>query len=141
MVELEEVHASDRFSRSQLRYLMSRANGTVLVAEEQLGGDRAEVLGNAIALFRMGASSAHLYSLTVDPRHQGRGVGRLLLGRIEEAAVARGLARLHLEVRSDNEGAIGLYLSAGFVETGHRPNYYADGKEALSMEKSLSPAR
>lgn len=120
---------------------MSRANGIVLVAEAEPGAGPPEVLGNAIALFRMGARAAHLYSLTVDPLHQGRGVGRLLLSRVEEAAIARGLARLQLEVRADNDAAIALYRSAGFVETGRRPDYYADGQEALSMEKSLSPAR
>lgn len=110
----------------------------MLVAEDFGGAGSGELLGNAIALFRQGARSAHLYSLTVDPRYQGRGVGRLLLSRIEEACRARGISRLLLEVRSDNERAIGLYRTAGFAEVGRRAGYYADGQEALSMERRLS---
>jgi ribosomal-protein-alanine N-acetyltransferase len=134
---LEEAHASDRFSRSQLLYLLTRANGAVLVAEEAEPTGPNLVVGNAIVLFRRGGSAGHLYSLTVDPEHQGRGLGRLLLGRVEELAAEQGCERLLLEVRSDNEAALRLYRASGYREVGIRPGYYADGRDALAMEKSI----
>jgi ribosomal-protein-alanine N-acetyltransferase len=133
--ELEQAHESDRFSRAQLRYLLTRANGVTLVVDEAHG---RPVLGNVIVLFRRGAGIAHLYSLTVDPQERGRGLGRLLLSHAEQAAAARGLANMQLEVRVDNATAISLYLSNGYVTTGRRPDYYADGCEALTMIKALS---
>jgi ribosomal-protein-alanine N-acetyltransferase len=132
--QLERSHASDQFNRAQLRYLISRANGLALVVDER-GGQT--VLGNVIVLFRRGVGAAHLYSLTVDPLARGRGIGRLLLSRAEEESTARGLPLMQLEVRSDNETAINLYRSSGYVTTGRRPNYYADGREALTMIKEL----
>jgi ribosomal-protein-alanine N-acetyltransferase len=95
------------------------------------------VVGNAIVLFRSGGSAAHLYSLTVDPRNQGRGLGRLLLTRVEELSAEQGCERLQLEVRSDNGAALRLYRAAGYAETGIRPGYYADGCDAVSMTKRL----
>ncbi|MEX2536944.1 MAG: N-acetyltransferase [Trueperaceae bacterium] len=148
-MELEESHASDRFTRPQLRYLLSRANGVTLVAtEEQVveqavedgvdyGPGRDLILGNIIVLFRRGIDAAHLYSLTVDPAHRNRGIGRLLLVLAEELAVAKGLGRMQLEVRSDNEAAIRLYRASGYSKVGGRPAYYADGCDALTMVKKF----
>ena len=129
---------SDRFSRSQLLYLLSKANGATLVAEEEdETGQGARVLANIIVLFRRNTDSAHLYSLTVDPAHRGRGMARLLLGRAEEMAVARGLSSMQLEVRSDNDGAIRLYRGAGYEPSGVKAGYYADGCDAITMVKPL----
>ena len=40
-----------------------------------------------------------------------------------------------LEVRADNAGAIALYEKCGFVETGRRKRYYADGADAICMTR------
>jgi ribosomal-protein-alanine N-acetyltransferase len=108
------------------------------VAEAPTADGELEVLGNAMVLFRSGGSSAHLYSLTVDPLHQGRGLGRLLLARVEELSAEQGCERVLLEVRSDNAAALRLYRAAGYAETGIRPGYYADGCDAVTMAKSLT---
>ena len=136
-MELEQAHVSDRFSRAQLLYLLSKANGATLVAEEDDESGSSRVLGNVIVLFRRNVGSAHLYSLTVDPAHRGRGIGRLLLGRAEELAAARGLSSVQLEVRSDNDAAIRLYRAAGYRPSGVKAGYYADGCDAISMVKEL----
>lgn len=46
--------------------------------------------------------------------HRGRGYSRLLLARLEEVAVERGLVRLVLETGVRQPEAIGLYRSAGY---------------------------
>ena len=138
MVELEQAHKSDRFTRSQLLYLLSKANGATLVAEEEDGSGSARVLGNVLVLFRRTTDAAHLYSLTVDPDYRGRGIGRLLLARAEEIAAARGLGSMQLEVRSDNDAAIRLYRGAGYQPSGVKAGYYSDGCDAISMVKSFA---
>jgi ribosomal-protein-alanine N-acetyltransferase len=51
---------------------------------------------------------------------------------------ARGRAETAwLEVRRDNEAAIGLYASMGWGPAGLRPRYYGDGCDALLMRKRL----
>ncbi len=47
---------------------------------------------------------------------RGRGVGRRLLVELEQRAVAHGSRAVRLETNASLDEAIGLYLSAGFVE-------------------------
>lgn len=48
--------------------------------------------------------------------HRGRGIGRRLLEACLAKAWAKGLTRIELEVRADNERAIRLYKAAGFTQ-------------------------
>jgi RimJ/RimL family protein N-acetyltransferase len=60
--------------------------------------------------------------------HRGRGVGAELLRTTLEAALARGLSRIELVVRIDNEPAIALYQRFGFeVEGRQRDALRVDG--------------
>jgi ribosomal protein S18 acetylase RimI-like enzyme len=56
----------------------------------------------------------NVHDLAVLPTFRGRGVGRALLAAAEARAVARGCAKLTLEVREDNARARGLYQAHGF---------------------------
>ncbi|WP_040225628.1 GNAT family N-acetyltransferase [Bhargavaea cecembensis] len=49
---------------------------------------------------------------------RGRGIGRALFDALGEWAAARGLRRLELTVRTDNEGGVALYKRAGFEVEG-----------------------
>ena len=49
-----------------------------------------------------------------------RGVGRRLIEATLQAADAAGFSRVELTVNADNERAIRLYLSQGFVEEGRK---------------------
>lgn len=53
-------------------------------------------------------------SMVVRAGHRGRGLSRLLLARVEELAVERGLRRIVLEAGVRRPEAIGLYRSAGY---------------------------
>jgi ribosomal protein S18 acetylase RimI-like enzyme len=56
-----------------------------------------------------------LARLIVDPAERRRGLGRALVGHLVAAAQATGLSGCLLRVLPDNDAAIGLYRSAGFV--------------------------
>jgi ribosomal protein S18 acetylase RimI-like enzyme len=59
--------------------------------------------------------------LLVDPRFRRLGLGGALLDRaIRDARSGGALRKLSLAVFADNEGAIALYRSRGFVEEGRR---------------------
>ncbi|HUF36899.1 MAG TPA: ribosomal protein S18-alanine N-acetyltransferase [Anaerolineales bacterium] len=64
-----------------------------------------------------------------------RGVGRALLGQAITAAEAEGAERFTLEVRAGNTAAQALYRGFGFTITGISPARYADGEDAILMER------
>jgi ribosomal-protein-alanine N-acetyltransferase len=68
-----------------------------------------------------------------DPTYQGRGIGRRMMTELLEYASE---GTVFLEVRTDNEPAISLYESLGFVNVGLRRRYYrASGADAYTMRR------
>ena len=77
----------------------------------------------------------HVLNLATAPAFRRRGVAAKLLQTALAAAARQGLERALLEVRAGNEPAISLYRRFGFRESGRRRRYYADGEDALLMER------
>ncbi|HSH28766.1 MAG TPA: GNAT family N-acetyltransferase/peptidase C39 family protein [Thiohalobacter sp.] len=111
---------SDRLSRRQFRYMLTRANAATLVTT----GDADQVLGYALVLFHAGTSLARLYSIAVDPAARGRGLAQTLLTAAEVEAAGRGCVDMRLEVRPDNAAAIALYERLGYRRFGTFDDYY-----------------
>jgi ribosomal protein S18 acetylase RimI-like enzyme len=88
--------------------LHDRAGDTTLLVE------RGGVAVGTVRLTRHG-DTAGVYGFAVDPSVQGQGIGRDVLGRVCRQLVDEGYARVTLEVATDNEQALGLYTSTGFV--------------------------
>jgi ribosomal-protein-alanine N-acetyltransferase len=74
-------------------------------------------------LTRSAADEEELLLIAVVPDHRGKGIGRVLMQRLIEAAEARGTARLFLEMREGNP-AEALYQAFAFRPVGRRRNYY-----------------
>ena len=60
----------------------------------------------------------------VDPHWQGRGIGRDVLRRLCLYLRAGGMRRVQLEVEVDNDRALELYTSIGFIQRSTE-DYYA----------------
>ncbi|MCP1196749.1 GNAT family N-acetyltransferase [Acetobacter senegalensis] len=58
------------------------------------------------------------HSVYVDPDHQRKGVGRLLLEALIDRAKADGLHVMVAGIEAGNEGSIALHKTLGFEETG-----------------------
>jgi ribosomal protein S18 acetylase RimI-like enzyme len=70
------------------------------------------------------------------PKYRGRGIGRNLIRRSIDAALALGLTRIDLTVRESNVNAIALYKAVGFETEGvHRKAVRIEGRyeNVLSM--------
>jgi ribosomal-protein-alanine N-acetyltransferase len=81
------------------------------------------------------AGDADVQTLAVDPSHQGRGLGALLLRELLREAGARGCPAVLLEVRVDNRPAVSLYERHGFERIGLRRGYYPGGVDAAVMRR------
>jgi [ribosomal protein S18]-alanine N-acetyltransferase len=74
-----------------------------------------------------------IHTIGVDAAYQGQGIGRQVLTALLEHADG---GTIFLEVRTDNEAAIALYESVGFVRVGMRKRYYrASGADAYTMRR------
>lgn len=78
---------------------------------------------NPTAVFRYGAArdeagAGHLYSLYVDPRFSGRGVGRSIMEEVISLARSDAFERITLWVFESNLPARALYKKFGFEPTG-----------------------
>jgi L-phenylalanine/L-methionine N-acetyltransferase len=101
-----------------------------------------EIVGSA-GLHVMGASLRRQHvrglGLSVAAEWQGRGLGRQLLARLLDWADNwAGVLRVELNVHVDNDRAIALYRSMGFVEEGrHKAYSLKDGRyvDSFSMAR------
>ncbi len=135
LLRLEETcFETDRLSRRQFRYMLTKANAVIFVFED---GD--VLLGYVLILFSRGTSMARLYSIAVDPDARGRGVGRALVEAAEEESRERDCAYLRLEIRKDNAASLGLFRTMGYKQFGEFADYYEDHMDAWRFEKSLAP--
>lgn len=82
--------------------------------------------------------AAELVAIAVRPQWRRRGIGTLLLQRVEEAAREAGWGELRLWTAVSNEPAQRLFRGVGFrVATGRRADY-PGGESALEMARALS---
>lgn len=79
--------------------------------------------------------------VSIDRKYWGLGIGRALTRACIDCARKAGYAQLELEVVAENETAIGLYLSEGFIEFGRNPlgfrSRHTGWQEIISMRLEL----
>jgi ribosomal-protein-alanine N-acetyltransferase len=73
---------------------------------------------------RAAADEAEIITVAVAPECQRRGLGGSLVSALVDAAGAKGLRRVFLEVAESNAAARNLYQRAGFSQVGLRRGYY-----------------
>lgn len=110
-------YALNEFTSDKLRALLEDQNEHIIVSENEDGLDgfirvsqgKAEPVAN---------SSMEISTLYVQPRHQGRGLGRLLLEQGLTYARNIGSPSVWLTTNSENAPAIAFYLKQGFEKVG-----------------------
>jgi GNAT superfamily N-acetyltransferase len=90
-----------------------RADWTWLAAPEDAP---STIVGSVTLAVREGASGSMpvVHWLLVDPRWRRRGIGRLLMARLEAAAWEAGWRELQLETHANWSEAVAFYQSIGF---------------------------
>ena len=85
-----------------------------------------ELDGSPVGALRLTeeGSDAGIYGFVIDPSWQGRGLGRDALRRACQQLLAEGAGKIRLEVAVENDRALRLYTSIGFVPVATE-DYYA----------------
>ena len=133
IADLDELAAMERatfdgsvaIKRRQWRYHLSKNPlATVLVIRS--GG---RILADAVMFRRHDRARAtvRIYSLAVAEDHRGKGLGRRLFEECVRVSRESGVRAAALEVSVENELAIKLYESVGFVKTALMKDFYEPG--------------
>lgn len=98
---------------------------------------RANVIVGTISAYSE-SSSLHIRSMAVHPRMRGQGIGKLLLGRVEDFASANGYKRLLLNTTPFMNRAIRLYERFGFEFNGTEQNWFGTRLRTMTIEVTLA---
>ena len=80
----------------------------------------------------------HITFLAVNPIHQRKGIGKLLMSNLLKRSYSLLKNQIYLEVKENNEPAKAFYRSMGFKTIGKRTNFYKDGSNAIMFSKQLN---
>jgi len=133
--ELERVlfPGDDPWSADAFRSELASPHNHYVAARDEAG----TLVGYA-GLARLGTGidpESEVHTIGVDPAVRRRGVGGMLLGELLSVADRWG-GPVFLEVRTDNDAAIGLYRREGFEIVGTRKRYYQpSGADAFTMRR------
>ena len=121
VAQLEEAIFSVPFKKKDICDLFQNPSWRFFTA---LDGDK--VVGY-ISLYLI-IDEKEIVNVCVLPEYRGRGIGAMLVGRALEYERDK-TARVMLEVRASNEGAISLYKKFGFLPVGVSKNHYSQPRE------------
>lgn len=101
--------------------------------------DGDQPLGTALLDLAAEEWTPELRNMWVYPEARRRGVGRALSSWIEGQARERGFSEVFLAVDPNNERAIPLYVSLGYMPTGD--HLFVDDPEVTQVEGDTAPSK
>lgn len=102
-----------------------------------IGAEKAGRLAGYMLAYEM-AGEAEIARIAVVKELRRQGIGKKLMGRLEEVCKERNIQKILLDVRESNEAARTFYRKKGFVEDGIRQNFYDNPSEnAVLMSRKL----
>jgi ribosomal-protein-alanine N-acetyltransferase len=122
------LFGDDAWSRDSVLHELTHPLRQAYVAVDDAG----EVCGYVVVL---GVGDvADLQRIAVADAQRGRGVAATLLGACDLSA----FERVVLEVHAGNAAALAFYRRHGFAEISRRRGYYADGSDAVVMQRPVT---
>ncbi len=122
VVRLEEMCFSIPWSNTAIEEAFANELYRFVAVEE-----KGIIVG--YANFRIVSDEGEIERVAVHPDSRRRGYGRKLMEAMVEYSRKKGVRDMTLDVRVNNEKAINLYESCGFVEEGRRKDYYREPTE------------
>lgn len=90
----------------------------------------------SFAIWQMAGDECELLSIAVKCAERGKGLAKMLMEHCHRELAGLGAKNFFLEVKESNTAAISLYKKLGYEKIFERKGYYADGENALVMNKS-----
>lgn len=109
---------------------------------EQASSGEVWVIGTppcACVFLTVTPGALHVGKLAVDPPHQGRGLGRVLLTLAESRARALGLPALELQTRVELTANQATFRHLGFVQTAATAHPGYDRPTSLTFRRPVTP--
>jgi ribosomal-protein-alanine N-acetyltransferase len=129
----KELFPYSPWSASQYKEEFSAPTRHFVVAVDE----QQSIIGYA-GVFAPGGAEADVLTVGVVPAHRGKGIARQLMAMITDWAKQQGSIAMMLEVKVDNQDAIGLYESLGYSKLNTRKDYFGAGLDAVVMRLELS---
>jgi RimJ/RimL family protein N-acetyltransferase len=132
----------DLWTQEEQRSTLADPLTVVLLAEPN--ADPADTAG-VLTLRRgprLAARQTADLGVSIRARYRAQGLGRALMQAAESEALAIGIRKICLGVFAENERAMGLYRSLGYIEEGRlwRQFRFADGdRDEVLMAKWIAP--
>ncbi|MDR0803839.1 MAG: ribosomal protein S18-alanine N-acetyltransferase [Rickettsiales bacterium] len=104
-------------------------------ADLQKSGCEIIASENGFIVWRTVADETEIITIGVAPHARRSGIAAAMLALIERDIT--GVRSIFLEVAADNDAAIRLYESNGFVKIAVRGKYYDGKTDAIVMRKTL----
>ncbi|EIE49505.1 GCN5 family acetyltransferase [Salipiger aestuarii] len=111
-------YALRTFTRENTETLIADPDQTFLVSENADGIDGVLRLARGSPAPVEGCHDVEIATLYVQPRHQGKGIGRALLNAAFELCHDEAAPSVWLATNAENTPAIGFYLATGFRQVG-----------------------
>lgn len=129
---LHQMRSAAR-SPSYLRWASLATDRTSLPLNGYVWEEDGRLVGNLtlIPAISLGYRYYLIANVAVHPDYRRRGIARQLTNHAVEYARQRGAQNTWLHVRDENEGAIALYRSIGFVERARRTTWQCHSPEGL----------
>lgn len=136
---LDMAERSEAFNEDELEVLgevlsewAEDPDGDYSLIEERAGGKPAGFL--IYGRTPMTDFGWDLYWIVVDPKHQGKGLGRRLVTHLEQRLLAedeRAIIRVETSGRQDYDSQRKFYLATGFRECGRIEDFYHKGDDLV----------
>ncbi|MDP8254283.1 MAG: ribosomal protein S18-alanine N-acetyltransferase [Candidatus Alcyoniella australis] len=128
-IESESFAAT--WSREALAALLADPRAVFLVA--LVSDQQAQLAGYALCWEVV--DELHMLKIAGSPRFRRQGIGRQMVQQLIQRARRSNMRVIQLEVRANNDTALGFYRALGFVQAGLRPGYYTDsGEDAVLLD-------
>ncbi len=131
IARLEREIFPDAWSRESLTETLRQPHARIFGAWQ---GGR---LAGYLILYHV-LDEGEIARIAVARRYRRQGAALALMGRLEGFCREEGIARILLDVRESNAGALAFYRKCGFVQDGVRRGFYtAPAEDAVLMSRTL----
>ncbi len=94
-----------------------------------------EAIVGTVSLHIKDGDNLYFYTMAVDPKFQGRGIGKILFNKLDQMAQLHGCSVISLETSDPLQTTHVIYEKMGYKRTGKTRPYH--GIEVFEMEKRL----